>query len=118
MTDEQGNTLKPFKFRVGDIVCWTNDYGVKWRGRRIISVDRDTKSRPLYYVEPTDAPWMYVREPNLAYETMSLAELEVQVRYDHMLRQRAQRDPRYLPDIASDIAKRFGAIGCYSAAAT
>ncbi|KVV40976.1 hypothetical protein WT83_27845 [Burkholderia territorii] len=110
MSHDNGDILQPFKFKVGDIVCWTNDYGVKWRGRRIVEVDRDAKSRPLYYLEPTDAPWMYVREPNLVYETMSLTQLQDQSRYDYSLRQRAQRDPGYLPSIARAIATQPGTV--------
>lgn len=56
--------VKP-KYKVGDRVVWTNDYGVNWGVRTISAVDEPDKWGNRYYITPTDAPWMYVREKNL-----------------------------------------------------
>lgn len=64
-----------FEFKVGDVVCWTNEYGVKWHGRRIIGAEDDVRGR-CYFLEPNEAYWCPVRESNLVHETMSRAELE------------------------------------------
>ena len=53
------------KFKVGDWVIWTNAYGVNWGARRIAKVEGPDKWGHLYYIEPTDTPWMHVREANL-----------------------------------------------------
>lgn len=57
------------KFKVGEQVLYTNDYGVEW-GLRTIKAVHDGKGFsspvPRYFIEPTDAPWFPVAEDNLA----------------------------------------------------
>lgn len=91
------------KFKAGDVVRWINDNGVHWPGRRIISMDEPDKWGHRYYVEPTDCPWMYVREKNLSYETLSLVELQAEVLYDSSLKRKLAVDPNYLSNIAKSI---------------
>lgn len=95
-----------FKFKIGDIVHWTNDYGVEWFGRRIVGVNHYVTFGPRYYLEPTDAHWASVHERNLAYETATLADLEAQLSCDCSLRRRVEREPDYLRVIAYEIETR------------
>lgn len=53
------------KYKVGDRVIWTNDYGVNWGARTIKEVGEPDEWGGRYYIYPTDTPWMYVREKNL-----------------------------------------------------
>jgi len=97
---------KERRFKVGDIVCWTNDNGVKWHARRIIGFDDPDKWGHRYYLEPTDAPWMYTREKNLALETLDGDVLERTLSHDYSLRKFCERHPHYLGDVVAFIAKR------------
>lgn len=59
------------EFQPGDIVTFTNDYGVVWEGKTI--VERDTNwtgvdQTPRYYIKPTDAPWFSKSAKNLRLE--------------------------------------------------
>jgi hypothetical protein len=54
------------KYKVGDRVIWTNVYGVCWGERTITEVLEPDKWEQRYMITPTDTPWMYVREPQLA----------------------------------------------------
>ncbi len=55
-----------YKFKVGDKVIFTNDYGVVIRGvKTILSIDADA-DHARYYIKPTDSPWYSVRERNLS----------------------------------------------------
>jgi hypothetical protein len=92
-----------FKFRVGDIVHWTNDYGAEWFGRRIVGIDHYATFGPRYFLEPTDAYRAPVHERNLAYESATLVELEVQLPYDGGLRRRVDQEPDYLKTIVQAI---------------
>lgn len=52
------------KFKVGDKVNFTNDYGVDW-GEKIIKEVREitySKSGWGYIIDPTDSPWCAVKE--------------------------------------------------------
>lgn len=60
-----GDALNPPKYKAGDRVIWTNDYGVCWGVRTIKEVDEPDKWGHRYYITPTETPWMYVREANL-----------------------------------------------------
>jgi hypothetical protein len=52
------------KYKVGDSVIWTNDYGVCWGVKTITEVGED-KWGHTYYFTPTETPWMHTREKNL-----------------------------------------------------
>lgn len=62
---KEGRRLGAPKFKVGDRVEWTNEYGVNWGVRTIIEVLEPDKFGHRYYIAPNDAHWMYVREKNL-----------------------------------------------------
>ena len=64
MRDQSDLAIKP-RFSVGDLVDYTNDYGVNWGVKTVERIEKD-KWGWQYYVTPTDTPWMYVREKNLA----------------------------------------------------
>jgi hypothetical protein len=49
------------RFKVGQIVNYTNCYGVFWGARTITSIERRT-GRPCYNITPTDTPWFAVGE--------------------------------------------------------
>lgn len=49
------------KFKVGDVVLYTNPQGVFWGERKIVKLD-ERCNRPTYYIEPTDTPWYSVGE--------------------------------------------------------
>lgn len=53
------------KFKIGDEVVFTNDYGVVFYGKKIKSLDPQQDGSFRYFYEPTDAPWFSVRESNL-----------------------------------------------------
>jgi hypothetical protein len=97
-------------FKAGDIVCWTNDYGVKWRGRRVLRSDKPDKWGNRYYLEPNEAHWMYVREQNLAHETLSQVELQAVLPQDGSLRRHCELHPNYLRDISLLIQTRVGGV--------
>lgn len=59
------DAIAPPKYKVGDRVIWTNDYGVNWGVRTIKEVLEPDKWSNRYHIDPTDTPWMYVREKNL-----------------------------------------------------
>jgi len=56
------------RYKAGDVVIYTNDYGVCWGERTIVSVAdfRWSGGEPLYYITPTDSPWCPKPERNLA----------------------------------------------------
>lgn len=64
-------TFSP-KFKVGDIVSWTNSYGAKYPEREIIGVEPPSKDDPnataRYLLSPHDAPWMSVMETQLMHD--------------------------------------------------
>lgn len=53
-----------FKFHIGQVVNYTNDYGVNWGNRTITGVERAeaTGYGKAYYIHPTDTPWFAVPE--------------------------------------------------------
>lgn len=53
------------KFKVGDTVTWTNDYGVKYPERRVVGVVYVTGMGSRYFIAPHDAPWTSISECNL-----------------------------------------------------
>jgi hypothetical protein len=55
------------KFGVGDKVTMINDYGCKWPGKTILTVE-ETNYGTAYKIEPTDSPWFAVPERNLHLE--------------------------------------------------
>lgn len=58
---------QPPKFKVGDVVTYTNDYGVRWTGRTITGIEYwDDQVR--YFYAPTDAHWFSVPEASLKLE--------------------------------------------------
>jgi hypothetical protein len=62
------------KFKVGDIVTYTNDYGVAWRGRTITGIEYwEGLDEPRYFYEPHDAHWYSVPESSLTLETAAVA---------------------------------------------
>lgn len=63
----------PARFKVGDRVTFTNDYGVVFPGKTITEVkhfpdDGIFAGQTRYFITPTDAPWFPVAERNLALE--------------------------------------------------
>ncbi|MDJ1632287.1 hypothetical protein [Rhizobium rhizogenes] len=53
------------KFKIGDKVNFTNDYGVRFEGKTIIGSE-DWGNGPRYFLEPTDTPWFSFNEANLS----------------------------------------------------
>jgi hypothetical protein len=53
-----------YKFKVGDKVIFTNDFGVCWGVKEIIALDERT-NRPTYHYADSDTPWCSVCESNL-----------------------------------------------------
>lgn len=53
-----------FKYYIGEVVIYINDYGAYW-GTRIISEFSHAFSKPSYYIHPTSTPWFSVPERNL-----------------------------------------------------
>lgn len=56
------------KFKVGDVVNWTNDYGVKFPERKVVGVEYVVGKGHRYYIEPHDAYWMSIPESQLVAE--------------------------------------------------
>lgn len=58
------------KFIIGDVVTFTNDYKVKFTGRKVIGFVEEThflyEHGYRYYIE-SDAPWMPVKEESLSF---------------------------------------------------
>lgn len=58
------------KFIIGDVVTFTNDYGVKFTGRKVTGFLEEThflyEHGYRYYIE-SDAPWMPVKEESLSF---------------------------------------------------
>ena len=57
-------TTLPYRFKVGDAVVFTNDFGVCWGVRTVTGLDERT-GKPTYFLKPTDAPWFSTEESNL-----------------------------------------------------
>jgi hypothetical protein len=51
------------KFKVGDKVIFTNDFGVCWGVKTIIALYERT-NRPTYHYADSDTPWCSVCETN------------------------------------------------------
>jgi hypothetical protein len=63
----QKAVVKNQKFKIGDVVTYTNDYGVRWPGKTITGIEFwDEEIR--YFYAPSDAPWFSVREKSLKLE--------------------------------------------------
>lgn len=63
----------PLKFKVGEDVLYTNEYGVSFE-RRITGLFQRTEGSSLYargmrYLLNTDSPWMPVTEASLRHRT-------------------------------------------------
>lgn len=56
------------KFKVGDAVNWTNDYGVKFPERQVVGVEYVVGKGHRYFIEPHDAYWMSIPESQLVAE--------------------------------------------------
>lgn len=52
-----------YRFKIGDVVNYTNSNGVFWGKRTITGLDY--RNGPTYYIEPTDTPWFSVKESEL-----------------------------------------------------
>jgi len=52
-----------YKFKIGDKVIFTNDFGVCWGVKTIIAFD-ERKERPTYHYADSDTPWFSVCESN------------------------------------------------------
>ena len=50
------------KFKIGEIVNYTNGNGVHWGPRKIIGRETWYGNDVRYYIEPTDTPWFSVAE--------------------------------------------------------
>jgi hypothetical protein len=55
------------KFSVGDVVTYTNDYGVKWCGKTITGIEVVNGTNRYFYT-PHDAYWNSVPEASLKLE--------------------------------------------------
>ncbi len=57
------------KFAIGDKVTFTNDYGVKFEGKKVVGISKPWfgphGDRPRYYFAPHDAYWFPVEEESL-----------------------------------------------------
>ena len=51
------------KFKIGDKVIFTNDFGVCWGVKTIIALDERT-GRPTYHYADSNTPWFSVCETN------------------------------------------------------
>lgn len=89
-----------FAFQIGDIVCFTNEYGVKWHGRRVTSQIVDPVRGRCYGLEPSDALWFPKGEAFLTAETMSREELLICSEDDGVLKRYLADHPTYLDEIA------------------
>lgn len=56
------------KFKVGDTVNWTNDYGVKFPERQVVGVEYVAEKGHRYFLKPHDAHWMSIPESQLVAE--------------------------------------------------
>ena len=109
-------TMPGFKFAPGDVVLWTNDYGVKWHARRVVEVEMAERG-PTYYLTPNDAPWCPVREANLEHASQTYDELLDLLPHDYGLLRRVEMEPAYLRRAAETIVARLAAQGpCVSLA--
>ncbi|MDO8416517.1 MAG: hypothetical protein Q7S87_09930 [Agitococcus sp.] len=54
------------KFMVGDVVSYTNDYGVCFENKTVTQIDFVEGKPPRYFYTPSDSPWFSVRESGLA----------------------------------------------------
>lgn len=54
------------KFKVGDAVTYTNEYGVRFPGKTVKELDTSS-ANPRYFITPTDAPWVSVLETELTH---------------------------------------------------
>lgn len=52
------------RFKVGDKVIFTNDFGVCWGVKTITALDERT-GKPTYHYEPTETPWFSTNEIHL-----------------------------------------------------
>lgn len=109
-----GQSLGAPLFKVGEIVCFTNDYGVNWHGCRVLSIDEPDQWGHRYYLEPSDAPWMYKRENNLTHEVLTLDQLKVKVIYNGLLSRHCEKNPGYLEEISEAIQNRIADSGLVS----
>lgn len=63
------------KFKVGDKVTFTNDEGVEFKGKTIVSMEPINRKRTKdgwvwgYRYKPSDSPWFSVEENQLALES-------------------------------------------------
>lgn len=67
------------KFKIGDLVSWVNDSGVKFPERTVIGLDTSWGGdEPRYFLSPNEAHWMSVRESALIADADDpvLAEVE------------------------------------------
>ena len=53
------------RHKVGEIVEYTNDYGVKWGRREIVDTYTGADGYTQYYIAPTTSPWAPVYSRNL-----------------------------------------------------
>ena len=69
-TQHQQALVKSPKFKVGDIVTFTNDYGVRWPNKTIIGTEywHSAPEQIRYFYAPSDCPWFSVREESLKLE--------------------------------------------------
>jgi hypothetical protein len=60
------------KFKVGDRVTFTNDYGLAFKGKTIVGLSQWTwegaDPQQRYFYAPNDAPWYSVPESSLTLE--------------------------------------------------
>jgi len=73
------NATTPLRFKIGDAVTFTNDYGVVFKGRKVTGyfkpeANDDGINSRLYsygyrYFIDSDAPWMPTKESALTPET-------------------------------------------------
>lgn len=54
-------------FKVGDVVTYTNDYGVRWTGKTITGIEY-WGDQVRYFYAPSDSPWFSVPEASLKLE--------------------------------------------------
>ncbi|MES0207910.1 hypothetical protein NKJ93_02270 [Mesorhizobium sp. M0028] len=59
------------KFKTGDKVTFTNEYGVVFTGKTITKLDTEWKGidqTPRYFYTPSDSPWFSVSQDRLSLE--------------------------------------------------
>ena len=72
-----------YKFKVGDKVIYTNDFGVCW-GVKVISALDERSGKPTYFHEGTDTPWFSVEENHYTLaepEDLTATPQELQAKY-------------------------------------